>query len=104
MIATESNGLLAISGAKPLLQAKGMQTCVHTNGVSDLSLAEWSIPGCTGRLRSPYRTNLCCLDLDAQGKVIKIVLNERSGWAKRSLNDLKALLRPLHVLVILGNT
>jgi hypothetical protein len=40
MIATESNGLLAISGAKPLLQAKGMQTCVHTNGVSDLSLDE----------------------------------------------------------------
>src|SRR5215510_6284690 len=39
MIATESKELPAISGAKPLLQAKGLQTCVHTNGS-----------------RSPYRT------------------------------------------------
>jgi Transposase DDE domain group 1 len=44
------------------------------------------------------------VELDAQGRVIKIVLNERSGWAKRRLNTLKALLRPVHVLVILGET
>jgi hypothetical protein len=44
------------------------------------------------------------LELDAQGEVIKIVLNERSGRAKRCLNALKALLRPVHVLVILGET
>jgi hypothetical protein len=42
--------------------------------------------------------------LDAQGKVIKIVLNERSGWAKKCLNALNAFLRPLHVPVILGET
>jgi hypothetical protein len=40
----------------------------------------------------------------AQGKVIKIVLNERSRWAKRCLNALKVLLKLLHVLVILGET
>jgi len=31
-----------------------------TGSVSDLSLAEWSIPDCTGRLRSPYCTNVRC--------------------------------------------
>jgi Transposase DDE domain group 1 len=40
------------------------------------------------------------VELDAQGKVIKIVLNQKSAWAKRCLNALKALLRPVHVLVI----
>jgi Transposase DDE domain group 1 len=44
------------------------------------------------------------VELDAQGRVIKIILNQKSGWAKRCLNTLKALLRPVHVLVILGET
>jgi hypothetical protein len=44
------------------------------------------------------------VELDAQGKVTKIVLNQKSAWAKRCLNPLKALLKPVHVLVILGET
>jgi hypothetical protein len=32
MSATECKGLPAISGGKPLLQAKGLQSCVDTNG------------------------------------------------------------------------
>src|SRR5262245_31301451 len=38
------------------------------------------------------------VELDAQGEVIKIVLNQKSGWAKRCLNTLKGLLKPVQLL------
>ena len=44
------------------------------------------------------------VELNAQGRVIKIILNQKAGWAKRSFNALNALLKPQHVSVILGET
>jgi hypothetical protein len=55
MSATECKGLPAISGGKPLLQAKGLQSCVDTNGVSDLSFGKRPFYPSPGRLRFPYR-------------------------------------------------
>jgi hypothetical protein len=42
------------------------------------------------------------VELDACGKVIKIVLNQRAAWAKRCISALKVLLKPQRVSVILG--
>jgi Transposase DDE domain group 1 len=44
------------------------------------------------------------VELDAGGKVIKIVLNQRAAWAKRCISALTALLKPEQVAVILGVT
>ena len=44
------------------------------------------------------------VELDAGGKVIKIVLNQRAAWAKRCISALTALLKPEQVAVILGET
>jgi len=44
------------------------------------------------------------VELDARGKVIKIVLNQKAAWAKRCISALNALLKPEHVAVILGET
>jgi Transposase DDE domain group 1 len=44
------------------------------------------------------------VELDARGKVIKIVLNQKAAWAKRCINALNALLKPERVSVILGET
>jgi hypothetical protein len=44
------------------------------------------------------------VELDSQSQVLKIVLNQKSVWAKRCLNALKALLNPMQVMVILGET
>jgi hypothetical protein len=44
------------------------------------------------------------VELDARGKVIKIVLNQTAAWAKRCINALNALLKPERVSVILGET
>ncbi len=44
------------------------------------------------------------VELDAGGKVIKIVLNQRAAWAKRCISALNALLKPEQVAVILGET
>jgi hypothetical protein len=44
------------------------------------------------------------IELDAHGQVIKIVLNQKSVWANRSLDALRSLLRPENVSVILGET
>ena len=44
------------------------------------------------------------VELDARGKVIKIVLNQKAAWAKKCVNALKALLKPERVSVILGET
>jgi hypothetical protein len=43
------------------------------------------------------------VELDAQGMVIKIVLNQAAAWAKRCLKSLSALLKSEHVSVILGD-
>jgi len=39
------------------------------------------------------------VELDARGKVIKIVLNQKAAWAKRCIGALKALLKPERVPV-----
>jgi len=44
------------------------------------------------------------VELDAGGKVIKIVLNQRAAWAKRCISALTALLKPEQVAVILDET
>ena len=44
------------------------------------------------------------VELDARGKVIKIVLNQMAAWAKSCISALKALLKPERVSVILGET
>ena len=44
------------------------------------------------------------VELDAHGKVIKIVLNQMAAWAKSCISALKALLKPERVSVILGET
>jgi hypothetical protein len=44
------------------------------------------------------------VELDTRGQVLKIILNQKSVWAKRCINALKALLKPMQVMVILDET